>query len=93
MKKVFPILLIPLFLSSCLAVKAPVVYTGMRIEQFLKAAKHEELVDMQGDYAVYRVQYGFSGQETRFYYFRNGILQGINEGERAVDLRVKIDND
>lgn len=91
MRKIIFLSTLSLFFVSCLSVKAPNVYTGMTIDQFRKVAKHEELVQMSGGYTVFRVQYGMSGQETRFYYFRNGRLVEMNEGERKVDARIQID--
>lgn len=44
----------------------------MSISEFLKKAKHEELVRMSDGITIYRVQYGINGQETRFYYFQDG---------------------
>lgn len=92
MKKVISILVICFFYVSCLAVKAPAVYTGMSISDFLKTAKHEELVSMSGGITIYRVQYGYNGQEYRFYYFRDGKLYEMNEGVRKVDRRIQIDS-
>ena len=92
MKNTYLYLLLVILMTSCLAIKAPLVYTGMTISQFIDVAKHEELVSMEGNLTVYRVMYGFSGEETRFYYFRNNVLVSINEGERKTDLRIKVDN-
>ena len=47
----------------------------MSISEFLKKAKHEELVRMSDGITIYRVQYGINGQETRFYYFQDGSWQ------------------
>ena len=92
MRFIFSTLILSVLFVSCLAVKAPAVYTGMSISEFLKTAKHEELVRMSDGITIYRVQYGMNGQETRFYYFRDGKLVEMNEGERKVDRRIRIDN-
>lgn len=84
-------LLTVILLISCYANKAPVIRTGMTIEEFRKEAKYEELVTMDVEWMVYKVVYGFNADNIRFYYFKNNKLVKMDSGQRATDYRVRID--
>lgn len=73
------------------------VYIGMPIAEFNKIVPKKRLIEMRQDITVYkvtkRVWYDSdgSGEDYRFFYFVEGKLTAIDQGERAVDYRVKID--
>jgi hypothetical protein len=85
------IIFIAIFFASCYATKSPGIRTGMSVEEFQKNSKFEELVTMDGDWMVYKVIYGWNGENTRFYYFKNNKLVKMDSGERAADYRIRID--
>jgi hypothetical protein len=91
MKKTIIVIFTAILLTSCYATKAPLIRTGMTIEEFQKKAKHEEVVKMDGEWMIYKVIYGWNGENTRFYYFKNNKLVKMDSGERATDYRIRID--
>lgn len=106
MKKILKLLVISSLLIGCGGVNAKMnktldkVYTGMTIEEFKKTVQNETLVQMEENYSCYKVevQRAKFGQEggyrytTRFFYFKDNILFKIDEGERATDLKIIIQN-
>jgi len=91
MKKFILTILLSFFLISCYSTKAPIIMTGMSIETFLKNTKYEELVKLDGEWAIYKVKYGWNAENTRFYYFKNNKLVKMDSGQRATDYRIRID--
>ena len=89
MKKLLLLSLL-LILNSCLAVRAPSVKIGMTVDDFIKAAKWEEIVSMEDDITIYRVQYGLAGEYKLFYYFKDNKLFKMDQG---VDKKIEVDGD
>lgn len=75
------------------------LYIGMTIPEFKKVMKDASTVYLSEDYSAFkvkksRVKYGYGYVfSTRFFYFQDGELWRIDEGERAVDYRIKVDKD
>ena len=78
------------------------VYIGMPLSEFKEKVEKEELVVMNNKMTVFKTviksynyyYYGLpilSSVDTKFFYFENNKLIKVDEGERAVDYRVKID--
>ena len=73
------------------------VFIGMTIQEFSKVAKKKQVVLMNEQITVYKVNKGNwydsdgSGRDYRYFYFKNNKLVKIDKGQRAVDYRVKID--
>ena len=63
----------------------------MTVEQFEKMAKYEELVNLDNEWSVYKLIYGFNAESVKFYYFYKNKLIKMDEGQRATDYRVRID--
>ena len=95
-----------LTLGSCGGVKPDVqmdkimekVYIGMPESEFKEKIVGEENVKMDKTISIYKVtasyynfmmQYGL--EKTRFFYFTDNKLEKVDEGERALDYRIKID--
>jgi hypothetical protein len=76
--------------SSCVAIKAPQIWTGMTINEFINEAKYQELVSMDSGWAIYRVIYGYNAENVMFYYFYDNKLVKMNRGQRDVDVRVRV---
>jgi len=76
--------------TSCVSIKAPQIMSGMTISQFRQEAKHEELVSMDNGWTVYRVFYGYHAQNVMFYYFYDNKLERMNQGQRDVDVRFRV---
>jgi hypothetical protein len=103
MKKVITFLFLAMILHSCTSGKGKLdkitskVYIGMTISEFNKIVPKKQLVEMRKDITVYKVSRQVwydsdgSGGDLRFFYFIDGKLSSIDEGERAVDYRIKID--
>ena len=91
MKKTILTILTLILLVSCYSTRAPMIRTGMTVEEFQKKAKYEELVTMDGEWMVFKVVYGFNAENTRFYYFKNNKLVKMDSGQRATDYRIRID--
>lgn len=80
--KYIVLLAISLSLSACYVKKAPTVQIGMSEEAFKAEAKNEELVEMNQYATIYKVRYGLNNYYLpKFYYFVNGKLVEVNEGE------------
>jgi hypothetical protein len=75
---------------SCVSIKAPQIWTGMTVREFINEAKYEELVSMDSGWTIYRVFYGASAQNVMFYYFYDNKLVKMNRGQRDVDVRVRV---
>lgn len=77
------------------------VNTGMTISEFKVKVKKASLVQTEANYACYKLQkssakFGEPGgyvYQTRFFYFKNGKLYKIDEGERVTDLKIEIAQD
>lgn len=77
------------------------VYTGMTISEFKNKLNNAILVQMQGNFACYKLEERsqtlttWSGwvYETRFLYFKDDKLYRIDEGTRATDLKIEIEKD
>jgi hypothetical protein len=82
--------LISLLFISCVSIKAPQIWTGMTINEFINEAKYQELVSMDDGWTIYRVFYGYSAQNLIFYYFYDNKLVKMNRGQRDVDVRVRV---
>jgi hypothetical protein len=81
------------------------VYIGMSVSEFKEKVENEELVEMNQKVTIFKkviksynhylsILYGvpiLASVDTRFFYFENNQLVKVDEGERAVDYRVKID--
>ncbi|EMY81085.1 hypothetical protein pgond44_08752 [Psychroflexus gondwanensis ACAM 44] len=78
------------------------VYIGMSISEFKEKIEKEELVEMNVKVTIFKkviqsynhYAYGLpllERTDIRFFYFENNKLVKVDEGERAVDYRVKID--
>jgi hypothetical protein len=103
MKKILTGLIIIMFTLSCSSGKNQMdqvtsqVYIGMPIAEFNKVIPKKRLIEMRKDVTVYkvtkRVWYDSdgSGSDYRFFYFVDGRLSAIDQGERAVDYRIRID--
>lgn len=106
MKTILQLIIISSLLFGCGGVNSKMnktldkVYPGMTIAEFKKTVKNEILVQMLENYCCYKieVQRAKFGQEggyryaTRFFYFKDNILYKIDEGERATDLKIEIQN-
>jgi uncharacterized protein YcfL len=77
------------------------VYLGMSISDFKGKVKKEELLRMDQKATIFKTviksynyyHYGIpvlASIDTRFFYFENNKLVKVDEGEREVDYRVKI---
>jgi len=78
------------------------VYIGMSVNEFKEKVENEELVEMNQKVTIFKKViksynhyfYGvpaLASVDIRFFYFENNKLVKVDEGERAVDYRVKID--
>jgi len=90
LQKLIVLSLTLMLFTSCLAIKAPQISSGMTVNQFRQEAKYEELVSMNNGWTVYRVFYGYHGQNVMFYYFYDNKLMKMNQGQRDVDVRVRV---
>ena len=72
----------------------------MTISEFKQNMKRISLVYLSEEYTCYKLtrrreKFGEPGgtvYATRFFYFRGDKLWKIDEGERAVDYRIRVDN-
>ena len=76
--------------SSCVSIKAPQISRGMTINEFINEAKYQELVSMDNGWTIYKVLYGYNAQNVMFYYFYDNKLMKMNQGQRDVDVRVRV---
>jgi hypothetical protein len=85
MKKLFVFMLIGII--SC---RAPRFYMGENEEEFLRHNR-VELVKASGRVSIYKkVNYPFGGAPiTKFFYFTDGKLSQVDEGERSPDIIVE----
>lgn len=75
------------------------VYIGMPIDEFKKVIPKTSMVYLSDDYSCYKLRkrtarYGVPGgylYSYRFFYFQKDKLWKIDEGERAVDYRLRVD--
>ena len=106
MKKIILVLSLTLFLCCCGASKSHFektmnnTYIGMTIMEFNKFAKNKELVSMKEGVTVYLLKqynwYDHDGADGtlanyRYFYFIDNKLTQMDKGERATDLKIKIE--
>jgi hypothetical protein len=103
MKKIIIILFTAIISFSCASGRKQLdeitsqVYPGMSIADFNNVVAKKRLVGMKDGIAIYKVyrqvwyDTDASGSDYRYFYFTNGILTQMDQGERAVDYRIKID--
>ncbi|WP_291101864.1 MULTISPECIES: hypothetical protein [unclassified Flavobacterium] len=72
-------------------------YIGMSESEFKEKVVGEENVKMDTTISIYKVTVSSNRyiegwtHKTRFFYFSNNKLVQVDEGERAVDYRIKVD--
>lgn len=107
MNKIVKILLISIALVGCGSVSNKMtnatkdIETGMPLTDFKKKLPNANMVQQEQNYACYRLRkssakFGEPGgyvYETRFFYFKDNKLYRIDEGTRATDLKIEIQND
>tara|TARA_R110002033_G_scaffold113972_2_gene158962 strand:+ start:1265 stop:1501 length:237 start_codon:yes stop_codon:yes gene_type:complete len=71
------------------------VYIGMPESEFKAKIDTEQLVEANSEITVYKVVKSYYQEglkyDYRFFYFKDNKLTRIDTGEKAVDLRIKID--
>ncbi len=69
------------------------IQIGMSENDFRQQLKDEELISSNGDKVIYRVitKGSYGDFAHKFFYFENGKLIRIDEGERNIDFRMKIE--
>ena len=74
------------------------VYVGMTIQDFKEAIPEAMLVEMKQGASVYSLMktYMRVGDTTnypiyKFFYFKNGKLTSLNEGQRATDYKIELE--
>jgi hypothetical protein len=107
MKKIFGVLIVIFLLNSCGSVDTKMdnalqgVNTGMSVSEFKNKVKKSTLVQKEVNYACYKLtktsaKFGEPGgyvYQTRFFYFKDDKLYRIDEGTRATDLKIEIEQD
>ena len=93
MKKLITIIGVSLclFLLSCAAQRQYAI--GMSETDFKNQNHHAELVQAAGNVTVYRitkVKWASWDNPTKYYYFKNGVLAIIDEGQRTPDVVVQL---
>ena len=85
--KHLPLLLLLFIFTSC---RAPRFYMGENEEEFVKHNR-VELVSATGRVSIYKkVNYPFGGAPiTKFFYFTDGKLTQVDEGQRSPDIIVE----
>lgn len=79
------------------------IYINMPVSEFKEKVEDEELIEMNKEITIYRkviktynrMFYGVPIPKTidyRYFYFVDNKLVKVDEGERAVDYRIKIEN-
>jgi len=103
MKKNVLIIILTLSLFGCISGKNQMseivskVYIGMPISDFNKVVHKKRLVVMRKDVTIYKVErqvwYDSDGSNAdyKYFYFVDNLLSHLDEGERAVDYRIQID--
>lgn len=72
------------------------VYLGMPLAEFNRVVPKKRVVEMRNDVTIYKVtrrnwyDSDGSGADFRYFYFVDGKLESINQGERAVDYRIRV---
>jgi uncharacterized protein YcfL len=72
-------------------------YIGMSESEFKEKVEGEENVKMSTEISIYKVKVSsfryieHYQEKVRFFYFNNNKLVQVDEGERAIDYRIKID--
>jgi len=80
-------LLIVVLLYSC---KTVYVYVGMPENEFQHKYKQAELIEMNSQRHVYRINVYANGiWETKFIYFTEGKLTQVDEGQRQPDVIIQ----
>lgn len=93
------------FLFSCSSVEQAMqkelekVYIGMPVDEFKQKIKKATVVYLDDEYACYKLNKRYArfgdpnrySYASRFFYFKQGKLWKIDEGERATDYRIRID--
>lgn len=102
MKKI-GILIFALYLVSCASGKKQMVkltnkvYIGMTIQEFNKVIPNKRLVEMTKEVTIYKVERRVwydsdgSGSDYKFFYFVDGKLSEMNEGEQPQE-RIQIEH-
>jgi hypothetical protein len=85
------ILILTILVLLCISCKAPQYTIGMNETDFLKHNR-VEVVKQTPQISIYKkVNYPFgTAPITKFFYFQNGKLIQVDEGERAPDYNLKI---
>lgn len=106
MKKAKLLLVLVILMCACGGVEKAIqkdldkVYIGMSMSEFKKVVRKTSTVYLSDEYSCLKLQrskakFGQPGgyvYSTRFFYFQDDKLWRMDEGERAVDYRIKIDN-
>jgi hypothetical protein len=99
------LVLLPFFLLSCGGAEKAMqhsldkLYIGMTIPEFKSQVIKSSMVYLSEDYSCFKLEeskakFGEPGgyvSSTRFIYFKDGKLWKIDEGERSVDYRIRVD--
>lgn len=107
MMKIAKIIMISIALAGCGSVSNKMtnatkdIETGMPLADFKRKLTSASMVQQEENYACYKLQkssakFGEPGgyvYETRFFYFKDNKLYRIDEGTRATDLKIEIQND
>lgn len=94
-----------LFLFSCgnaeriMGKSLDKVFIGMTMSQFKSEIRGSTMIYLSEEYSCFKISktkatFGVPGgftESTRFFYFKGDKLWKIDEGQRAVDYRIKID--
>ncbi len=97
--------LITFYLLSCggaekaMQLNLDKLYIGMTIPEFKSQVRKSNMVYLSEDYTCFKLveskaKYGEPGgfvHSTRFIYFKHGKLWKIDQGERSVDYRIRVD--
>ncbi|SFU41954.1 hypothetical protein SAMN05216480_10328 [Pustulibacterium marinum] len=89
MKKITILLVTAVLCTSCILTKAPMAQVGMTEEEFTESTHREELVELEENWAVYRVFYGYESRYVKYYYFKNHKLVRMDTSERNIHYHVR----
>jgi len=104
MKKIILLTILSSLLFGCISGKNQMqtivskIYLGMPLSEFNKIVGKKRLIVMRKDVTVYKVErqvwYDTDGSNAdfKYFYFVDNLLSHLDEGERAVDYRIQIDN-